>query len=143
MRFMAIDYGLKRIGYALSDRTAVIAGCSETVPNGPGAAKRLVEICRDEEVTNIVIGLAFDSRGGESEMCARAREFGASIEALDREGALRVEYFDETLTTAASHRVLIEANLSRKKRKGVVDGLAAKILLQKFLDDFNTKAGRR
>jgi putative Holliday junction resolvase len=75
-------------------------------------------------------------------MCANARKFGAALEARNSDGALRIDYFDETFTTVASHKVLIEANISRKKRKNLVDGLAAKILLQKYLDDFNLKAGR-
>ncbi len=142
MRFMSIDYGLKRIGYSISDRTAVIAGESKTIPSGSGAVSVIYRLCRDEEVTNVVIGLAFNSRGEEGEMCREARKFGAALDSLIKDGSVRIEYFDETLTTAASHKVLIEANMSRKKRKDIVDGLAAKILLQKYLDDFNMKAGR-
>ena len=142
MRFMAIDFGLKRIGYSISDRTAMIAGFSKTIPNDSASVSFISGVCLNEEITNVIIGLALNSRGEEGEMCAHARKFGAALEARNADGSLRIDYFDETLTTVASHRVLIEANFSRKKRKNLVDGLAAKILLQKYLDDFNTKAGR-
>lgn len=143
MRFMAIDFGIKRIGYSISDKTSVIAGMSKTLQSGPGSARVICEICRTEEVSNVIIGLPFNSRGEEGEMCVLARKFGAALERIIGDGSVRIDYFDETLTSVASNRMLIEADVSRKKRKAIVDGLAAKILLQRYLDDYNMKAGRK
>jgi len=142
MRFMAIDFGIKRIGYSISDKTSVIAATSKTLQNGPDSACVICNICRDEEVSNVIIGLPLDSRGEEGAMCALVRKFGDALERIIGDGSVRIDYFDETLTSAASNRMLIQADVSRKKRKAIVDGLAAKILLQKYLDDFNMKAGR-
>lgn len=139
---MAIDFGIKRIGYSISDKTSVIAGTSKTLQSGPDSARVICGICRAEEVSNVVIGLPLNSRGEEGEMCVLVRKFGDALERVIGDGSVRIDYFDETLTSAASNRMLIQADVSRKKRKAVVDGLAAKILLQKYLDDFNMKAGR-
>ena len=140
---MAIDFGIKRIGYSISDKTSVIAGMSKTLQSCPGSARIICDICRAEEVSNVIIGLPLNSRGEEGEMCVLARKFGAALERIIGDGSVRFDYFDETLTSVASNRMLIDADISRKKRKAIVDGLAAKILLQKYLDDFNMKAGRK
>jgi len=142
MRYMAIDYGTARIGVAVSDRTLTISGNSTTVSNGPEAVKKIASICREEEVTNVVVGLPLDSRGLEGPMCENARKFAADLENCFDDCSLRIEFLDERMTTRASESVLVGASMSRKKRKGVIDGLAAKILLQRFLDDFNERAGR-
>lgn len=139
MRYMAIDYGSARIGVALSDRTLTISGSSLTIKSDGSAVRSIEKICRDEDVTNIVIGLPLNREGAEGEMCQTARAFGEKLEAAFDDGSVRVEYFDERMTTRASNEVLIAANVSRAKRKGVVDGLAAKVLLQKFLDDMRSR----
>jgi len=136
---MAIDYGTARIGVAVSDRTLTISANSVTVKSDGRAVDAVAEICKAEEITNVVIGLPLNREGGEGDMCKAAREFGEKLENKFEYGELRVEFFDERMTTRASNSILIEANMSRKKRKSVVDGLAAKIILQKFLDDLNLK----
>ncbi|HNY11679.1 MAG TPA: Holliday junction resolvase RuvX [Candidatus Wallbacteria bacterium] len=134
---MAIDYGTARIGVAVSDRTLTISANSITVKNDGRAIDAIAGICRTEEITNVVIGLPLNREGAEGDMCGAAREFGEKLENKFEYGEVRIEFFDERMTTRASNSILIEANLSRKKRKSVVDGLAAKIILQKFLDDRN------
>lgn len=139
---MAIDYGTARIGVAVSDRTLTISGNSSTIINDGDAVRRIASICREEEVTNVVVGLPLDSRGMEGPMCECARAFAKSLEAFFDDGSVRLEFLDERMTTRISESVLVGASVSRKKRRGVVDGLAAKVLLQKFLDDFNRRSGR-
>gem|GEM_PF-827675 len=139
---MAVDYGSVRIGYSISDKTNMISGASTTIKNDGSAADYIIDVCRAESVTNIIVGLPLNRNGEEGEMCNLVRSFGDKLDARSTDGAIRVEYCDESFTTRNSHEILKEANLSRARRKKVVDGLAAKILLQKYLDDFNARMKR-
>ena len=142
MRYMAIDYGTKRIGVAVSDRTMQIAGDSQTILCDGQAIDKIVKLCAEEEVTNIIIGLPLKRDCTEGEMCQVIRKFGDALDCLFEYGSVRIEYRDESRTTVASTDVLIEANISRKKRKKSVDALAAKIMLQRFLDEMNARFGK-
>ena len=134
---MAIDYGDARIGVAISDKTLQISGASATIKNDRLAIEKIVKLCRDEEVTNIIIGLPINADGTMGAMCDKVQKFGDELESFFADGSVRIEYRDERRSTIASESISIEANISRRKRKQFVDGLAAKIILQKFLDDFN------
>ena len=139
MRYMAIDYGDARIGVAISDKTLQISGRAETIKNnGRPAVEKIVKLCETEEVTNIIIGFPLNANGTKGAMCEKVVQFGETLETFFPDGSIRIEYRDERRTTIASESILIEANISRKKRKEFVDGLAAKIILQKFLDEFNS-----
>ena len=133
MRVMGLDVGGKRIGIALSDETGTIA-------QGKGVYRRrgleedlrfLAGKAREWGVERIVVGLPLNMDGTEGEGARGAREFA---EALERVAKIPVELWDERLTTAEAERVLLEADLSRRKRREIRDQLAAVLILQSWLD---------
>jgi len=138
LRIMALDLGDRRIGVAVSDAlgwTAQGVGVVERHRDGReiGEIERIV---REREVSEIVVGLPRNmdgSIGPRGEICI------AFAEMLRGRLQLPVHLWDERLTTVAAERTLLEADVSRRKRRQVVDKLAATLILQHYLD---TKAGR-
>ena len=137
MRILGLDLGTKRIGIAISDET-------ETLASGRGFYERqtlaediahFVQLVQDEEIEKIVLGMPFNMDGSMGPKAEETLQFKAELhESLD----LPIEVFDERLTSAEAERVLIDANVSRKKRKGVVDQQAAVLILQGYLDSQRT-----
>ncbi|HIW31327.1 MAG TPA: Holliday junction resolvase RuvX [Candidatus Paenibacillus intestinavium] len=133
MRVMGLDYGDRRIGVAISDAfrwTAQGLTVVETRRDG-GELDRLVEIALENEVSEVVVGLPKNMNGTigpRGEICqAFAQKIGEKL-------GLPVHLWDERLTTVAAERTLKEAEISLKKRKQVVDKLAATLILQNYLD---------
>ncbi|MEM7396320.1 MAG: Holliday junction resolvase RuvX, partial [Verrucomicrobiota bacterium] len=132
-RILGIDYGSKRMGYALSDPSAFLAS-SLTVKEYQSQKEVLrftVELCREHEVTDIVIGWP---RNMDGSLGPSAEAVDAFLEALSKRIDLPAHKWDERLSTKAAENVLIEAGTRRNKRKQVVDKMAAQIILQGFLD---------
>ncbi|MCY0888435.1 MAG: Holliday junction resolvase RuvX [Alicyclobacillaceae bacterium] len=133
MRVLGVDYGTVRIGLSLSDPTGCIAQAHGFVAGGNDkkAASDLLKMVQDFHVERIVVGVPLHMNGSESELSAKARQFGALLE---RVCGVTVVYVDERLTTVTAERMLVEADVRRSKRKGVVDSVAATVLLQSYLD---------
>ncbi len=132
-RLLALDVGTKTIGLALSDENQIIASPYKTLER-KGWAKdlpKLLEIIAEQKILAIIIGLPMQMDGTEGKMCSYVREFG---EKLLESTKSPLCYWDERLSTSAVERVLLEADLSRKRRKEVVDKLAASYILQGVLD---------
>jgi len=133
-RIMAIDYGLKRIGVALTDLLQIAASpfdVLESVSIKKDALK-IVETAKVNEVSDIVFGLPINMDGTEGEMADTVRKVIAEINVISE---IPVHTVDERLTTAQAERMLIEeADISREKRKGLKDKVAAAIILQTYLD---------
>ncbi|MGD1083659.1 MAG: Holliday junction resolvase RuvX [Verrucomicrobiota bacterium] len=133
MRILGLDHGSKRVGVALSDETACIAQPLEFIAAEPLAAclERIKAIAADRQVGQIVVGLPRNMNGTYGPAAEAARKFAASLEhAL----GLPVKLWDERLTSVQANRLLIEAGVSRARRKTKVDQSAAAILLQSYLD---------
>ena len=133
-RFMAVDYGEKRVGLAISDPIGMIASPAGFIPRRAGKRAPVAEIIRRAEALEargFVMGLPLDGDGNETEWTAEVRRVG---EELAKRTGFRVEYLDERYTTAASLRAIREMDGSTRGRKGDVDSLAAAILLQHALD---------
>jgi putative Holliday junction resolvase len=133
-RILAIDYGLKRIGLAMTDLLQIAASPFETIESVSlkKNALKISEIAKANEVSEIVVGLPLSMNGDESEMTETVNKF---IEELKAVSGLPVVSVDERLTTAQAERVLVEeADVSRAKRKGLKDKVAAAIILQTHLD---------
>ena len=132
MRVMALDVGERRIGVAISDPLGISAQGVE-VYERRGLEQDLAH-CRalaDEwRVERWVLGLPLNMNGSEGPKVEEVQRLGAQIAEIT---GLPVDYMDERLTTVAAHRVLIEGGTSRKKRKGVVDKLAAVLILQSWM----------
>lgn len=135
MRTMGLDLGSKTIGVAVSDAMGWTAQGLETIKiNEAGndfGLKRLNEIIKEHEVSKIVIGLPKNMNGTIGPRGEISQEFANRLE---KKFKLPVFLWDERLTTMAAERVLLEADVSRSKRKKVIDKMAAVLILQGFLD---------
>jgi len=133
MRIMGLDVGEKRIGIAMSDQLGWTAQGHSVLVRGNlrQDLKLLAELCANNEVGTIVVGFPRNMNGTIGPKGEEIKEFGQLLQ--DNIG-LPVEYWDERLTTVAALKVLVEANVSRRKRKQVVDKLAAVNILQGYLD---------
>ncbi len=134
-RVMAIDFGTRRIGIALSDVLRLTAHGYETVSwNGVDsnyAIDRIVEIIRDKEVSEIVIGKPKRTDLQVSESQRKAEAFG---ELLSQASGINPVYLDERYTTVIASRYLQDTGVSGKDRKKVVDQVAAEIILREHLE---------
>ena len=132
-RTLALDYGDRRIGIALSDEMGLVARPLMTLTrtNWPRDLDRLRAIVREQDVRRIVVGLPLDMDG---ERGGRARLTEAFIEKIRGATGLPVIPWDERLTTVQAERILISSDVSRARRRKVIDQVAAVILLQAWLD---------
>ncbi|RAU96349.1 Holliday junction resolvase RuvX [Paenibacillus sp. YN15] len=133
MRWMGLDYGDRRIGVALSDELGWTAqGHSVLERRKPeDDTEKLRRIAAEHGVTEIVVGLPKNMNGSigpRGELCQ------AFAEGLRAELGLPVHLWDERLTTVAAEKTLLSADVSRKKRKQVIDKMAAAIILQGYMD---------
>ena len=132
-RILAVDLGERRIGLALSDPQGLLASSRRVYlrRNIDEDLEYLRRLGEEEGIGEVVLGLPENMDGSLGEQAERALEFKRLLE--ERLG-LPVALLDERLTTAEAERVLIEADLSRRKRKRLRDGLAAALILQAYLD---------
>ncbi|MCL2144399.1 MAG: Holliday junction resolvase RuvX [Endomicrobia bacterium] len=134
-RIMGIDYGIKRIGIAMTDIMRIMASPFETIDSSESIKKnaaKIVEIAKNNDVSEIVVGVPVNMNGTEGEMAETVRKF---IEELKKITDMQIFEIDERLTTAQAERMLIdEGDVSRNKRKGLKDRLAAAFILQTHLD---------
>lgn len=134
MRVLGIDYGRRRFGLALSDEDGVIAHAlppHQRLRSLSEDLRSIGEVVKLHQVEQIAIGLPINMDGSEGEMAREVLAFAGHLATATK---LPVTPVDERLTTSEAERVLIEANLSRRKRKGLRDSLAAVLILQCHLD---------
>jgi putative holliday junction resolvase len=132
-RLLAIDYGERRVGLAVSDPTGTIASPAGHIVRRPGKRPPIAEIVRRAEALGargFVVGLPL---GGDGEDTPRAAEVRRIAAELGRRTGLPVELLDERFTTAAALRAVRDLGGSAKGRRGDVDALAATVLLQHAL----------
>jgi putative Holliday junction resolvase len=131
---LAIDYGERRVGLAISDPTGTIASPAGVIVRRAGKRPPIAEIMRRAqtlEARGFIVGLPLDGDGNETPRSAETRTVAAE---LSRRTGLSVELVDERYTTAAALRAVREMGGSTRGRKGDVDALAAAILLQQVLN---------
>lgn len=135
MRTMGLDLGSKTLGVAISDALGWTAQGLETIKINEEKKEfglaRLGEIIRDHEVSKIVLGFP---KNMNATIGPRAEASQAFAKVLEEKFGLPVNLWDERLTTMAAERVLLEADVSRSKRKKVIDKMAAAMILQGYLD---------
>ncbi len=133
MRVLALDYGTKRIGVALSDELKMIASPLEYIPAEPvdEFLTRLESIVRERNVESILVGLPRNMDGSLGPAAEKVRDF---VEILRGRFSVPIRTWDERLTSAQANRLLIESGVRRDVRKQQVDKMAAAILLQSYLD---------
>jgi putative Holliday junction resolvase len=133
MPILGIDYGESRVGVAVSDPFGSIAlgVCTLQVTGMNNAVNQVSEICKEKNVEKVVVGLPLNMNGSPSEMSEKVEKF---IIKLGKKTGLEVVTCDERLSSALAERPLLDADMSRAKRKGVIDKLAAQVILQGYLD---------
>ncbi len=133
-RFLAVDYGRKRIGLAISDPLGMIASPAGVIERRQGKRPPITKIvarATELDAQGYLIGLPLDGEGNETPWTAEVRALGAEI--AKRTG-MPVRFLDERFTTAVALRTVKEMGESTRGRKGDVDSLAATILLQRALN---------
>jgi len=141
MRILGLDLGARRIGIAISDELCFTAHGLDVIErkNNGEDINKIGEIVSKYNVKKIVVGLPKNMDGslGSSGQAVKtyAKKLHTSL-------GVDVDFWDERLTTVAAERTLIEADLSRKKRKKVIDKMAAALILQSYLD-FKSKVDSR
>ena len=138
MRILGLDIGSKTIGVAISDPLGWTAQGITTIRRSKKEQdlEEIKKICKEYSVETIVIGLPKNMNGSIGESGERVLEFSEQIKSLT---GLKVEMWDERLTTVAAHKAMLEADLSRGKRKKIVDKIAAIYILQGYLDRISSK----
>ena len=133
MRIMSLDVGSRTIGIACSDALLMTAQGIETIRRTSLEKdfNRLQELIAEYEVHELVVGMPKNMNGTKGERAEKTEEF---VEKMKEVIDLHVTYWDERLSTVMAERQLIAADVSRKKRKSVIDKMAAVVILQGYLD---------
>ena len=135
MRYLGLDLGSKTLGISISDRTNTIASIYKTIffkeDDYDSLIPELKNIVKEEDISVIVLGFPKNMNNTIGKRAEITLEFKKKLEDnID----IKVELMDERLTSVISNNVLISANVSRKKRKKKVDGMAALLILQSYID---------
>lgn len=139
MRKIGLDVGDRTIGVAVSDGLDLTAQGVTTIER-VGIRKdagKVMDLIREYDCDTVVMGLPLKLDGTDSPQTEKVREFRTMLENKMRSsgmGQVKVEFYDERLTTVMAEKVLIEADLSRSRRKQVIDKQAAVLILQAYLD---------
>jgi putative Holliday junction resolvase len=133
MRILAVDHGEKRIGLALSDPTGTIANPLQVIRHVSRLldAAQVADIATQQDAGLIVIGQSFDEAGNPNLAGRRAAKFA---EALKEQSSIPVVLWDESFSTQDARAARIELGVSRKKRSGHQDALAAAMILRSYLE---------
>ena len=133
-RVLGMDWGTSRIGVAISDETQLIASPLDTLTRRTGRrlpVGRFLTLVEREQPVGLLVGVPLDDDGLEGVAAIAAREMGRALAA--RSG-LPLDWIDESFSTVEAEEVLLAADVSRAKRKQVIDKMAAAVILQRWLD---------
>lgn len=138
MRILGLDIGDRTIGVAVSDPLGFTAQGVTTIrrKSNEKDLEELKKICDEYKVETIVSGLPKNMNGT---LGPQSEKVVAFCKLIEEEIKLPIKMWDERLTTVAAHRVMLEADLSRSKRKKIVDKMAAMYILQGYLDSIGTR----
>ena len=136
-RYLGLDFGSKTVGVAISDPLLMSASGLEIIRRDRESKirktlSRIDEIIKEYDVDEIVLGLPMNMDDTEGERCRKTREFG---ENLERRTGLKVNYFDERLSSFEAHEILDECGIKSVDHKKLVDEVAAMVILQGFLEE--------
>jgi len=132
-RLAGLDVGTKTIGLAVADVLGMIASPAHTIRRTKftADAQELMKFIKERGIHGLVIGLPINMDGTEGPRCQSIRQFATNLEQMVD---LPMAFWDERLSTAAVNRLMIEADLTRKRRSELVDKMAASYILQGALD---------
>ena len=134
MRAMGLDIGSVTVGVSLSDGLKMIASSYTVIRyevENEDLYKKIVDIIKEEEVDEVVVGMPYHMNGDFSVGCERSRRF---IEGIKKIIDVKIIEIDERMSTVSAQNALLTFDVSRKKRKQVVDKVAATVILQTYLD---------
>ncbi len=133
MIILSVDYGDKRTGIAVCDKLEMLASpvCVLNEWNAEALAGKIAELAKMRNAEEIVIGLPKNMDGTKGFRADACEALGELIKNITE---IPVKFWDERLTTVSAHKFLNETNVRGKKRKAVVDALAAEIILQNYID---------
>lgn len=134
MRAMSLDVGTKTIGVAASDLMMMIAGGVETIRRTSPQKdfERLTQLVKEYEVDTLVVGYPKNMNGSVGERAKMCEAFAEELRQHFPD--VKVVLWDERLSTVAAEKVLVDADMRRKKRRQVIDMMAAVVILQNYLD---------
>ncbi len=130
-RILGLDYGQKRIGVAISDPLGWTAQAHPYIANAPDMWKKIASILEEYEIAEIVLGNPKNRDGSKSKKTEEVGKFAAK---LHEKTGMTAQFWDERYSTVAAEKHLIEAGLSRQKRKETIDSVAAVFILQGYID---------
>ena len=133
MIILSVDYGDKRTGIAVCDKYEMLASpvCVLNEWNAEVLADKIVEVSKEKKAEEIVVGLPKNMDGSKGFRADACEVLG---ELLKQRTDIPIKFWDERLTTVSAHKFLNENNVRGKKRKAVVDAVAAEIILQDYID---------
>ena len=143
-RYLGLDFGSKTVGVAISDPLLMSASGLEIIRRDRESKirktlSRIDEIIKEYDVDEIVLGLPMNMDDTEGERCRKTREFG---ENLERRTGLKVNYFDERLSSFEAHEILDECGIKSVNHKEFVDEVAAMVILQGYLESIRNTADK-
>lgn len=130
-RVLAIDYGHKRVGLALSDESRQLASPLKPLQRTSELLTQLQKLCTEHTVELMVVGYPLRLDGSVGEAARNVEQFAEKLKATV---GIAVELVDERLSTSEAQKAMIEGGASRKRRKEMIDSVAAAMFLQTFLD---------
>lgn len=141
MKILAVDYGDARTGLAISDSSELLASPVGTITeyNAQKLAEKIAAAAKEHSAQEVIVGLPINMNGTKGERAEKCEAFGQLLAELTD---IPVRMWDERSTTVTAHQVLNEVNVRGKKRKAVVDTVAATVILESYLA-YRRKNGSR
>ncbi len=142
-KYLSIDYGLKRVGIAVSDNEKRFSFSRDYLFNDASLISNIFRLLKSENVSKIILGYPLNFKSEKTEMTLEVEKFRELLEKNLKTNSLDTEivYYDERLTSGIAQHNLYASGVSRKKRheKGLIDSMSAQIILQDYIDKENNK----
>ena len=130
-RVLALDYGEKRIGVAVSDPLGMTAQPRSFITNNKDKITLIKDYIEENDIKKIIVGMPLAIRGGRSKKCDEIDEFMIT---LKKELTIPIDVYDERFSTVGATRQLHEVGMNQKKQRKIIDSMAAAFMLQGYLD---------
>jgi putative Holliday junction resolvase len=131
-RLLAIDFGSRRIGLALSDPLQIIARPFAVLINDESIFQKLSQIVADEKISRIIVGLPVNMEGEDTPKTLEVRRF---TEDLKKKVAIPIEFWDERYTSEEARKVLQDMRIEPHQNKNHIDKVAASLILRDYMDN--------
>lgn len=132
MKYLGIDYGSKRVGVAISDKTKTLVKPLTIIKyhNDQELFIEIKNILLSYEIEKIILGFPKNMNNTEGKSAKKVLQFKEDLESFT---CIPIELIDERLTTSEAENILLEADFNRRKRKEIIDGMAAAIILETYI----------